>query len=29
MKRDATLYLKDILDCIQKAQEFIGNMSFE
>jgi len=29
MKRDASLYLKDILDCIAKAQEFIGDLSYD
>jgi len=29
MKRDPSLYLKDILDCIEKVEEFIGDMSYE
>ena len=29
MKRDYKLFVRDILDCINKIQEFIGNMAFE
>lgn len=29
MKRDYTLYLQDILDCIEKIDEFVGDMDYE
>lgn len=29
MKRDYTLYIKDILDCIGKIEEFVKDMEFE
>jgi uncharacterized protein with HEPN domain len=29
MKRDYTLYIKDMLECIEKIEEFVGNMSYE
>ncbi|MEW6200760.1 MAG: DUF86 domain-containing protein [bacterium] len=29
MKRDYKLFIKDILDCIRKIEEFAGDMSFE
>lgn len=29
MKRDYRLYIKDILDAIQKIEDFVGNISFE
>jgi len=29
MKRDIGLYIKDILDCIDKIEEFTKNMSFD
>ncbi len=29
MKRDASLYRKDILDCIAKTREFIGDLSYD
>lgn len=29
MSRDYKLYVKDIIDCIEKIEEFIGNMSFD
>lgn len=29
MKRDYALYIKDISDCIQKIEEFVGEMEFE
>jgi uncharacterized protein with HEPN domain len=28
MKRDYRLYIKDILDCIQRIEEFVGDMNF-
>ena len=28
MKRDFSLLIKDILDCMNKIDEFVGNMSF-
>ena len=29
MKRDYMLYIKDILDCIEKIEDFIGDMEFD
>jgi uncharacterized protein with HEPN domain len=29
MKRDYSLYIKDILDCIERVEEFVGDMSFD
>jgi uncharacterized protein with HEPN domain len=29
MKRDYSLYIKDILDCIERVEEFIGDMNFD
>lgn len=29
MKRDDKLFIKDILDCIQKIEEFAGRMKLE
>ena len=29
MKRDYSLYIKDILDCIERIEEFIGDMNFD
>lgn len=29
MKRDYKLYIKDILECIDKIKSFVGEMSFE
>jgi len=29
MKRNYNLFLKDILDCINRIEEFVGNMGFE
>jgi|GEM_PF-766099 len=29
MNRDYTLYLQDILDCIEKIDEFVGDMDYE
>ena len=29
MKRDYSLYIKDILDCIERAEEFVGDMNFD
>lgn len=29
MKRKGSLYIKDIVEAIEKIEEFIGNMSFE
>ena len=29
MKRDISLLLKDILDCMNKIDEFVGKMSFD
>jgi len=29
MKRDYKLYIKDILDCIEKIEEFVRGMSFD
>ena len=29
MKRDYSLYIKDILDCIERIEEFIGEMNFD
>ena len=28
MKRDYRLYVKDILDCIERIEEFVGDMKF-
>jgi len=29
MKRDYSLYIKDILDCIERVEEFVGDMNFD
>jgi uncharacterized protein with HEPN domain len=29
MKRDYRLFIEDILDCIEKIDEFVGNMDFD
>jgi uncharacterized protein with HEPN domain len=29
MKRDYSLYIKDILDCIGRVEEFVGDMNFD
>lgn len=29
MKRDYRLFIKDIIDCINKIEAFVGNISFE
>ena len=29
MKRDYMLYIKDILDCMEKIEDFIGDMDFD
>jgi uncharacterized protein with HEPN domain len=29
MKRDYSLFIKDILDCIEKIDEFVGDMDYE
>jgi len=29
MKRDYSLYIKDILDCIERVEEFIGDMNYD
>ena len=29
MTRDYTLYIKDILDCIEKIEGFVGNMGYD
>jgi uncharacterized protein with HEPN domain len=29
MKRDYKLYIKDMLECIVKIDEFVGDMSYE
>lgn len=29
MRRDYSLYIKDILDCIDRIEEFIGDMNFD
>jgi uncharacterized protein with HEPN domain len=29
MKRDYTLYLQDILDCVEKIDEFVGDMDYK
>ena len=29
MKRDYKLFIRDVLDCINKIEEFVGNMNFD
>lgn len=29
MKRDYTLYINDMLECIERIEEFVGDMSYE
>lgn len=29
MKRDYRLFIEDILDCIEKIEQFVGNLSFD
>ncbi|TLD40813.1 MAG: hypothetical protein JETT_2912 [Candidatus Jettenia ecosi] len=29
MKRDYSLFIKDILEAIKKIEEFVGNMNFD
>ena len=29
MKRDYSLYIKDSLDCIERIEDFIGDMNFD
>jgi uncharacterized protein with HEPN domain len=29
MKRDYSLYIKDILDCLERVEEFVGDMNFD
>ena len=29
MKRDYSLYIKDILDCIERVEEFVGDINFD
>ena len=29
MKRDYSLYIKDILDCIERVEEFVGDLNFD
>ena len=29
MKRDYVLYIKDILDCVEKIEDFVGDMDFD
>jgi uncharacterized protein with HEPN domain len=29
MKRDYSLYIKDILECIERVEEFVGDMNFD